>query len=98
MSIASFKWTNLKPVNGVMEDAVMKAALDLLARTVRNTPVQTGNLANSYNIIERGSGKGYAAYVGTNVHYAPYVEFGTKNMTARPHLRPAFNAVKAIYG
>lgn len=29
------------------------------------------------------------AYIGTNVEYAPYVEFGTKYMAARPFLRNA---------
>ena len=94
----SFKWKNLQPVNESMEDAVMIAALDLLAGVERRVPVKTGNLANSYNIEERGSGNSYAVYVGTNVHYAPYVEFGTRNMNARQHLRPAFNATKAKYG
>lgn len=28
-------------------------------------------------------------YVGTNVEYAPYVEFGTTRMRARPYLKPA---------
>lgn len=27
--------------------------------------------------------------VGTNVHYASYVEFGTSRMRAQPYLRPA---------
>lgn len=27
--------------------------------------------------------------VGTNVEYAPYVEFGTSKMSAQPYLRPA---------
>ena len=27
--------------------------------------------------------------IGSNVHYAPYVELGTRKMTARPYLRPA---------
>lgn len=32
-------------------------------------------------------------YVGSNVHYAPYVEFGTRKMPPQPYLRPAI----AIY-
>lgn len=30
-----------------------------------------------------------AAYIGTNVEYAPYVEFGTYKMASRPFLRNA---------
>lgn len=32
---------------------------------------------------------GDSVYVGTNVEYAPYVELGTRYMSARPYLRPA---------
>ena len=30
-----------------------------------------------------------AVYVGTNVEYAPYVEYGTQRTTAQPFLKPA---------
>lgn len=32
-------------------------------------------------------------YVGTNVHYGAYVEFGTSRMQAQPFLRPAAREV-----
>ena len=32
--------------------------------------------------------------VGTNVHYAPYVEYGTVKMRAQPFLNPALEAEK----
>ena len=31
----------------------------------------------------------YTAYVGTNLFYAPYQEFGTRRMAPHPFLRPA---------
>jgi HK97 gp10 family phage protein len=31
------------------------------------------------------------AFVGTNVYYAPYVEFGTVKQSAKPFLRPALD-------
>ena len=31
-------------------------------------------------------------FVGTNVFYGPFVEFGTSKMKPRPYLRPAFNS------
>lgn len=37
------------------------------------------------------------AYVGTNVEYAPYVEMGTKKMSAKPYLKPAFTEHIAEY-
>ena len=50
-------------------------------------PVDTGNLRDSikYSIDENEP----AVLIGTNVEYAPYVEFGTVKMQAQPYLRPA---------
>ena len=48
-------------------------------------PVDTGNLRNSISHATLGN----AAYIGTNVYYAPYVEMGTYKMDARPFLKPA---------
>lgn len=36
-------------------------------------PVDTGNLRNSITHTVQGD----TAYIGTNTHYAPYIEFGT---------------------
>ena len=54
-------------------------------------PVDTGHLRNSIthqretnNVAEEA-----AELVGSNVEYAPYVEFGTSRMASRPFLRNA---------
>ena len=50
-------------------------------------PVDTGNLRNSItHDVDDGEP---AAYIGTNVEYAPYQELGTINMTANPFLKAA---------
>lgn len=50
-------------------------------------PVDTGRLRNSItHTIDSGE---KAAYIGTNVEYAPYVEMGTSRMKEQPFLRPA---------
>lgn len=36
-----------------------------------------------------GSSNEKAVYVGTNVEYAPYIEFGTSRMKPRPYLKTA---------
>ena len=46
--------------------------------------IRTGRLKNSISHWDDGK---TAAYVGTNLKYAPYVELGTKRMKARPFLR-----------
>lgn len=62
-------------------------------------PVDTGNLANS--IIPDGPytlGSTVTGKVGTNVYYAPFVEFGTRFMAARPFLGPALEKARRKYG
>ena len=49
------------------------------------TPVDTGRLRNSISHATDDD----AAYIGTNVEYAPYVELGTSKKGARPFLKPA---------
>lgn len=50
-------------------------------------PVDTGRLRNSItHAIDSGE---KAAYIGTNVEYGPYVEFGTSRQKEQPYLRPA---------
>lgn len=53
----------------------------------RLCPVDTGRLRNS--ITHTVDIKGEAAYIGTNVEYAPYVELGTSRQKAQPYLKPA---------
>ena len=40
----------------------------------------------------------YSAYVGTNLFYAPYMEFGTRRMAPHPFLRPAILLVSGQRG
>ena len=47
--------------------------------------VDTGRLRNSIS----HSVDGEAAYIGTNVEYAPYLELGTKKITAHHYLKRA---------
>lgn len=80
------------------KDAVNKAnsriALRAGALVIQNAakegaPYRTGTLRRSI-AIEDGPGE-YEVSIGTDVEYAPYVEFGTVNMAARPYLRPALD-------
>lgn len=60
-------------------------------------PVDTGNLRSKIGhttIVEKND---FSCYIGTNVEYAPYVEFGTYKMKARPFLRPAASNHKDEY-
>ena len=52
-----------------------------------NCPVDTGRLRSSIT-HERDDEEGQVQ-IGTNVEYAPYVEYGTSRMKAQPYLEPA---------
>lgn len=55
----------------------------------RRAPYRTGTLRRSI-AIEDGPGP-LEVTIGTDLNYAPYVEFGTSRMAARPYLRPALD-------
>jgi len=72
--------------------------VETLAKDV--VAVKTGHLRSKITVDETDIAR-LITRVGTNVKYAPYVEFGTKVMGARPYLFPAFfsqenEIVKAI--
>lgn len=73
-----------RAVIGAVEGALVKAGLLIERDAKRLCPVDTGRLraSISYRLISAGT-EVLAVEVGTNVQYAPYVEFGT-----RPHFPP----------
>jgi len=60
----------------------------------RNAPVDTGRLRSSITHELGQAGRDLVARIGTNVDYAPHVEFGTYRMSAQPYLRPALDAAR----
>lgn len=88
MSDFAFK-DNSAEVLSALENAV-KLGLEAIGMTAEGyakekAPVNTGRLRNSVSHVSDSE----AAYIGTNVEYAPYVELGTVKMGARPFLKPA---------
>lgn len=58
-------------------------------------PVDTGNLRNSItHTTDEGE---LTAYIGTDVEYAAYVEYGTSRTKAQPYLEPAIKEHKDEY-
>jgi HK97 gp10 family phage protein len=80
-----------KLVDGAREEVVRsldKSALMVLRSAQQKCPVRTGNLRAS--LTKEVSKDDLYAVVGTKVHYAPYVEYGTRKMAPRAYLRPAY--------
>lgn len=40
---------------------------------------------------------GFTAMVGPQTSYSPYLEYGTRYMSAQPFVTPAFNVIKPIF-
>lgn len=90
---------NSKEVSKAIKSALLKGleTCGLVAEgyAKKLAPVDTGNLRNSItHEVDDGEP---AAYIGTNVEYAPYVCLGTIHMKAQPFLKPAVNDHKDEY-
>ena len=81
-----------KSLTGIADSAVQHAK-DEISRPKEHKRgdirpnIITGDLLKSIHreVVDREK----AAYVGTNIPYAPYVELGTSKSWAYPYLRPA---------
>ena len=80
---------------GAMHKEVQRRSIKVERAAKRLCPVDTGRLRSS---ITRGEverdGDSLSVDIGTNVEYAPYVEFGTSRRRAQPFLRPALKAAE----
>ena len=57
-----------------------------------------GNQTGEYGGEAPENGDGTrSVYVGTNVYYAPYVEYGTRKMDARPFLSQSIQSTKSEF-
>jgi len=79
-----------------VDSALMYGATCIEGRAKEICPVDTGRLKGSITTHagETEDGNRHEVCVGTNVEYAPYVEFGTRKMNPKPYLRPAFDETK----
>jgi HK97 gp10 family phage protein len=95
-----------------LADAAMAGAIPVTSMVAMRAPVLTGNLRRSYHGESGESGANIGpggarvlkagpreavVVIGTDVEYAPYVEFGTSRMAARAHFRPGLEAGKRVF-
>lgn len=72
---------------------IKRSALNVVNGAKRRAPVDTGRLRNS--LTHEIDADGLDARIGTNVEYAPHVEFGTFAQRAQPYLFPALEEERA---
>lgn len=73
--------------------ALLASATGVVSKAKVKCPKRTGNLSRS--IHEELESSGLVVDIGTDVHYAAYVELGTSRMVGRPYLKPALFESKA---
>lgn len=81
---------------GPVAKTLQKTAIRVVNAAKRLCPVDTGRLRSSITSEIGKDSNGLVARIGTDVEYAPYVEFGTKRMHAQPFLRPAADDIRGV--
>ena len=87
----TWRWGNnrLPEIRARLPKAAKEIAVEITERIANDArklaPVDTGNLRNSIRVEETRNG----AEVGTDVEYAPYVEYGHRGVPPHPFLGPA---------
>lgn len=76
-------------IERAIRESLNEIGLRITADAQTRAPVDTGNLRRSMAHEVEGS---EAVYIGTNVEYAPDVEFGTSRQRAQPFLKDTFIA------
>jgi HK97 gp10 family phage protein len=67
-----------------LKDEVNASALKIQSNAKKLAPVNLGSLRNSIYLKETSDNKKFVYTVGTNVKYAPYIEFGTGGKVTIP--------------
>lgn len=75
--------------NGAVWIALARLGQEVVNIAKFLVPVDTGRLRSSITFQMSTLDSRPAVEVGTNVEYAPFVEFGTRYMRAQPYLIPA---------
>lgn len=78
-----------------VKTVVKKNGSLLHSKAMDKAPVDTGTLKRGITLdIQDG---GQTAVVESTVHYAGYVEYGTRFMNAQPYVGPSLNEVKGKF-
>lgn len=91
--VAAFRQIG-RDVENELEQSLVRCGLFVERDAKINAPVDTGRLRASITHRITTEGNDSIVEVGTNVEYAPAVEFGTSKKSANPFLFPAFHSNK----
>lgn len=80
-------------IKQALRKAVTQTALDLQKASMKEAPVDTGNLRRSHSYEVRVSSEMIEALLKNSANYWPYVNFGTSKMDANDFMTRAFESV-----
>jgi HK97 gp10 family phage protein len=84
----------LESEQGPVARELTRRVIRVESAAIRGCPVDTGRLRSSITHEIAADHRGLVGRVGTDVEYAPYVEYGTSRSPAQPYLRPALGAAQ----
>jgi HK97 gp10 family phage protein len=79
----------LKAIELRSEGDLIRLGIRVQNEARRLAAVDTGRMRSSVQHVPGRDSRGPFVDVGTNVEYAPYVEYGTVHSPAQPFMRPA---------
>lgn len=82
-----------------VKTVVKQNGIEMQAKMVRNAVFGRGYSTGATKQSIRGQSinGGLAYKAGPGTYYSPYVEYGTRFMSAQPFVRPAYNDQKVIF-
>jgi HK97 gp10 family phage protein len=91
----TLKWYGdqvLSKIDQAVVSGLTAAAIEVEAKAVKHCPIDTGNLVGSINYdVDPAL---FEATIGTNVEYAPYVEYGARGRAPKSFLRRSADELK----
>lgn len=82
-----------------VKTVVKQNGIEMQSKMVRNAVFDKGYStgATKQSITGKSINGGFAYKASPGTYYSPYVEYGTRFMSAQPFVRPAYNEQKAIF-
>lgn len=98
--IKSFVRSNkvIKEVENISRGRLRDFGEEMVAEAKSDCPVDTGNLRDSIDMTDVSPLRFRVHYGGEAAAYAPFIEFGTKNMFGQLVLGNAFDHAKRVIG
>ena len=86
-AIERLGYNTQKVIENFLKQEALKWQRDIRKQITVNKSVVSGDLRRSISVQPQGR---FSYFVGTNLFYAPYVEYGTRRARAKPYIQPVY--------